>query len=198
MCWPGRFAGRFAHPIDQATHSVKFGDRRAVVRYVTPNVVSLYHSESSLFQSETSFGNRERRRLDRAREKGYLDARRRNSRKLIEPFGLWCWRLKLPMIWMERRTPRSKYGRISVEMFTTANRLTDAGQTAIQELFLAAVVKGTSQISAHSVCCDRVPLGSLDRLARAVLRAITRAGNYELEAPSAGRNAPGASRAATA
>jgi len=161
--------------------------------------VILYHSESSPFQSGTSFGNRERKRLDRAREKGYLDARCRNAHKLIESFGLWCWRLKVPMVWLDRQTPRSKYGRVQVEMFTTANRLTTSGQAAMQALCAAATVKGQPQVSAHNASCDRVPLSQLEELAKAAFRAATRNGNYEPDARfNEQQIEPGSSRAASA
>jgi len=146
---------------------------------VTPNDVVLCRSDASPFQSGTGFGTRERRRLDRAREKGYLDARCRNSLKVIEAFGLWCWRLKLPMVWFERQTPRSKYGRVHLELFTTANRLTANGQAAIQSLCDAVTVKGQPRISLHNAFCDRVPLSRLEELAKAAFRAATRTGKYE-------------------
>jgi len=155
------------------------GRLRAFSRNVMPNAVVLYRSDSSPFQSGTAFGNRERRRLDRAREKGYRDARCRHSRKVIEAFGLWCWRLKVPMVWFERQTPRSKYGRVQLELFTTANRLTASGQAAIQSLCDGLTVKGQPRISPYSVFCDRVPLSRVEELAKAALRAATRTWNYE-------------------
>jgi len=134
---------------------------RALFRNVTPNTVVLCRSDSSPCQSGTGFGTRERRRLDRAREKGYLDARCRNNQKVIEAFGLWCWRLKVPMVWFERQTPRSKYGRVHLELFTTANRLTANGQAAIQSLCDGLTVKGQPRTSPHNAFCDRVPLSKL-------------------------------------
>jgi hypothetical protein len=118
---------------------------------------------------------RGRRRLESARDRGYLDARGKYSRKLMRAHGLWCWRLRLPMVWFERRTRYSKFGRIHLDMLTTPNVLTAAGQEALRALApgLDAV------ISAHEACWDRVPLAQLDALARAVLRIARKRANHE-------------------
>jgi hypothetical protein len=158
---------------------------RAFPGDVTPNAVVLHRSDTSACQLGTGFGTRERKRLDRAREKGYLDARCRNNQKVIEAFGLWCWRLKLPMVWFERQTPRSKYGRVHLELFTTANRLTANGQEAMQAICASFTVKGHAQVSPHTVNCDRGPLNRLEDLAKAVFRTATRTGNYELQVRAA-------------
>lgn len=154
---------------------------------MTPNEVVLCRSDASPFQSGTGFGTRQRRRLDRAREKGYLDARCRNACKVIEAFGLWCWRLKLPMVWFERQTPRSKYGRVHLELFTTANRLTPRGQATLQFLCEGVTVQGQPRISPHHAFFDRVPLGGLEELAKAAFRAATRTGNYAPDHRGAGQ-----------
>jgi hypothetical protein len=139
---------------------------------VTPNSDVLYRSDPLPFQSETGFPNRlngrDKKRLERAREAGYLDARCRNSCQVKETFGLWCWRLKIPMVWFERHTPRSKYGRVHLEMFTTANRLTTVAQAGLQALSPQA------QVSSHNVRLERIPLKQINELARAVFRAATR------------------------
>ena len=163
------------------------GGLRASSRNVTRNAIVLCCSDSSPFQSGTGFGTRERRRLDRARERGYLDARCRNSLKVIEAFGLWCWRLKVPMVWLERQTPRSKYGRVHLELFTTPNRLTASGQAAIRTLCNGLTVKGEPRVSPHNSCCDRVPLSRVEELAKAAFRAATRTGNYEPDNRGAGQ-----------
>jgi hypothetical protein len=96
---------------------------------------------------------------------------------LKEAFGLWCWRLKIPMVWLERQSPRSKYGRVHLELFTTSNRLTASGQDAIRSLCAAFAVNGHVNVSAHNADCDRVPLGSVEDLAKAILRSALR--NHE-------------------
>lgn len=148
---------------------------------MTSNALVLYHSDSSTSRLGTGFGTRERKRLDRAREIGYLDARCRNNQKLIEAFGLWCWRLKVPMIWFERQTPRSKYGHVHLELFTTANRLTAGTQEAMQVICRGFTAKGRAAISPHTASCGRVPLSQLEDLAKALFRTATRTGNYELQ-----------------
>src|SRR5438067_1846836 len=84
--------------------------------------------------SEAQLGGRERARLRAARENGFLNARCRGNQRLVEVFSFWCWRLKLPMVWLERRTPHSRYGRIRLDMFTTPNMLTAAGQAEMRTL----------------------------------------------------------------
>ena len=114
---------------------------------------------------------RQRRRLGRAHEDGYLDATCRENTAVIKAHGLWCWRLKVPMIWYERRSPRSRFGRLHVDLMTTPHMLTGAGQEQLKIL-------GASAISAHSATWDRVPLPWLDRLAHAVFRIVLQPGNY--------------------
>jgi len=121
---------------------------------------------------EAHLAGRERTRLRVARENGYLNARSADNQRLVEAFSLWCWRLKIPMVWLERRTPRSRYGRVRLDMFTTANMLTAAGQAEMKAL-------GQARASPHDACWDRVPLRELDRMANTVFRAATRTGNYE-------------------
>jgi len=112
------------------------------------------------------------RRLQRAREHGYLDARRPDCLKFVKAYGLWCWRLKIPMIWLERRSSHSKYGRVRLDMMTTANMLTAAGQGKMRAL-------GATRASPHDACWERVPMGQLEATAHEVLRAATRIGNYQ-------------------
>lgn len=140
---------------------------------MTPNSIVLYRSDTPQSQSGTSSQNgRDKKRLERAREAGYLDARCRNGRQVTESFGLWCWRLKIPMVWLERNTPRSKFGRVHLEMFTTTNRLSTNALSTFQAL-------GAREVSAYVVRFERVPLKQLTELARLVFRAATRAGASE-------------------
>jgi len=136
-----------------------------------------------MFSSEIKLGGRARTRLRVARENGYLDARCRGSQELVEAYSLWCWRLKLPCVWFARQSPRSEYGRIRVEMFTTANILTLCGQAEIGRLCAASAVGGRQLVSPHDIACDRIPVRRLDQLAHSVFRAVTRNGNYEPNRP---------------
>src|SRR5690242_5922151 len=87
--------------------------------------------------------------------------------------GLWCWRLRIPFMWMERRSPRSRYGRLYLEMFTTANVLTSEGEDALR------ASGHHPEVSAYGGCWDKVPLKELDRLAHRLFRVVTKAGNYQ-------------------
>ena len=127
---------------------------------------------------------------------GYLDARCRNSQQVVERFGLWCWRMKIPMVWFERQSPRSRYGRVHLELFTTANRLTAGGQEALKALYSAVTVKGTSNVSSHSSHCTFVPLDKIEDLARAIFRSAVR--SCEPDARDAGAPSLGSWRAASA
>ena len=121
---------------------------------------------------EARLRGRERARLRVARENGFLNARSPDNQHLVEAFSEWCWRLRLPMVWLERRTPHSRYGHIRLDMFTTPNMLTETGQAKMCAL-------GASRVSAHDAHWDRVPLEELERLTNAVFRAVTRLENYE-------------------
>jgi hypothetical protein len=122
--------------------------------------------------SDAHLSGRERTRLRVARENGFLNALCAHNQPLVRAFSLWCWRLKIPMVWLERRTLHSRYGRVRLDMFTTPNMLTAAGQAGMKAL-------GQARASPHDACWERVPLRELDRLANSVFRAATRAGNYE-------------------
>jgi hypothetical protein len=122
------------------------------------------------------FNGRERRRLERAREYGYLDAKVRENQKLVRAYGLWCWQLKIPMVWMERESPHSKFGRVRLEMFTTPNVLTPAGRSALEALAPAV----EAAVSAHDACWMRVPLAKVAGLAKAAIRGALTVGNYRL------------------
>lgn len=121
---------------------------------------------------DTQFTGRERRRLSLARENGYLNAHCRDGRKLLAAYAQWCWRVRIPVVWSERCSPRSRYGRVRLDLFTTPNRLTADCQADMKCLSKRATT------SPHDARWERVPLGDLDRLAAAVFRASTRPGNY--------------------
>ncbi len=129
--------------------------------------------------SAAEFGGRDRRRLQLAHEKGYLDARCASSPKLLRAHGKWCWRLKLPMVWFERQTPYSRFGRVYLELFTTPATLTAAGEAELQELG-ARNTGSRVQVTPHDARWDRVRLDATEKLASAVFRATIRAGNYRL------------------
>jgi len=114
---------------------------------------------------------RDRRRLQQAHENGYLDASCRGNGAIVKAHGLWCWRLKVPMVWFERRSPSSRFGRLRLDMLTTPNTLTGAGQTALKAL-------GDGAISADEAVWEGVPLPRLAKMAHAAFRAAVQAQNY--------------------
>jgi hypothetical protein len=129
-------------------------------------------------QTGSELSGRERRRLELARENAWLDARPPASARTAKAYGLWCWRLKIPMVWFERRTPRSRYGRVRLDMFTTPNVLTVGGQAAMKEI--GARGKSATTVSAHDACWDGIPVAQLEKTAKAAFRAAVNAGNYRL------------------
>ncbi len=122
---------------------------------------------------ETHLTGRQRSRLRRARENGYLNASCRDNQKLIAAYARWCWRLRIPIVWSERRSPYSRFGVVHLDLYTTPHRLTAAGQSEMQALAPATA------ISPHDARWGAVPLGDLDRVAAAVLRAAVRPDHYQ-------------------
>ena len=116
---------------------------------------------------------RDRRRLRQAHEDGFLDATCPDNQALVKAHGLWCWRMKLPMIWFERRTPHSRFGRLRLDMMTTPNVLTGAGQSALKEV-------GEGKITAHDAFWELVPLNRAARMAHAAFRAATLVKHYRV------------------
>jgi hypothetical protein len=122
---------------------------------------------------------RERTRLRRARENGYLDACCNDDRALRDAYGLWCWRLKIPMVWLERRTRYSRYVRVQLEMFTSAHRLTPEGQAGMRGICAPGNSARWTQVSPHDAGWDHVALPNARELAHAVFRTAIRPENYE-------------------
>ena len=122
---------------------------------------------------------REQSRLQKAREDGYLDARCPENRLLLQAFGMWCWRLKLPMVWLERRTRYSRYSRVMLEMFTSNNQLNQRGRERLQAVCAPGNRAASTSISAHQAAWDHVAQASARELARAAFRAAVKSGNYE-------------------
>ena len=83
------------------------------------------------------------------------------------------------MVWLERRSPHSAFGRVQLEMFTSANRLTAAGQSLMQDVCAPGNAARWTQISAHDARWDHVAMPNAPELARTVFRAASRTENYE-------------------
>jgi hypothetical protein len=130
--------------------------------------------------AEHELTGRDRRRLERARARGYLDARCRLNRRLTASYSFWCWKLRIPVVWLERLSPRSGFGRVRLDMFTTPNLLTEQAQNELKGLDPLLQWRGRAAVSSHDGCWDRVPLDRLDELAARVFKIATRPGNYDL------------------
>ncbi len=129
---------------------------------------------------EALLGGRERTRLRKARENGFLDARCSLGSELVRRYGRWCWTMKVPLVWFERRSPYSRFGRVHLEMFTTANILTDRGQAAMRNFRPLRCPAAPARVSPHDACWEDVPLRDLNAMARSVYRAATRSGNCDV------------------
>lgn len=86
--------------------------------------------------------------------------------------------LRIPVIHSARPSPRSRSRNLHLDLYTTPNRLTAAGQAALRELAPGAAV------SPHDAHFHRVPGRDVDRLAAAVLRVVTRPANYQRNLPA--------------
>ena len=119
------------------------------------------------------------RALRKARENGYLDACCRLNGALVHAYGLSCWRLKIPMVWLERRTRYSRYARVHLEMFTSANRLAAGGQASMKAICAPGNAATWTRVSPHNACWDHVAVPNAAELAHAAFRTAIRPQNYE-------------------
>lgn len=83
------------------------------------------------------------------------------------------------MVWLERRTRYSRYSRVQLEMFTTADRLTAGGQSLVKTICAPGNSAARTQVSAHDACWDHVAPPNARELAHTVFRLATRPENYE-------------------
>jgi hypothetical protein len=119
-------------------------------------------------------------RLQRARDAGFLNARCRSHSDLLRVYGLWCWRISIPMVWYERRSPCSRLSRVHLDMVTTPYRLTVSGHAALIALSARYIPPQHASITADGAVWDRVPPALAADFARAVFRAVRRPTSYEL------------------
>lgn len=91
------------------------------------------------------------------------------------------------MLCLERKSPRSKYGRVRLDLFTTAHRLTGEGQEELAHIGERLGVRARATVSPHDAVFEDVPIERVEEFARAVYRGATRLGNYELRRRSAPR-----------
>jgi hypothetical protein len=129
-------------------------------------------------QSDAGLNGWEKRRLRLARENAYLDARRPDSQRIAKSYGAWCWRLKIPLVWYERESPRSRYGRVSLDLFTTPNILTTAGQGAMKEIPSSLKTPALAKVSPNDATWDHVPVRKLEEFAKAAFRTALKPNHY--------------------
>jgi hypothetical protein len=127
-----------------------------------------------------------------AHETGYLDVRSADGSALLEAYAFWCWRRRVPMVWFERRTRHSKYGRLHLDMFTTPFRLSPRGRAAMEAAQDSTGRNAHPSVSFHDACWNWIPLNQLGLIAQRVVASATRTGHYEPNKPklvsiSAGR-----------
>lgn len=130
--------------------------------------------------AEAELSGRERRRLRLARENAYLAATCPDNRQIAKLHGLWCWKLKVPIVWFERLSPRSRYGRVHLDMLTTANMLTPSGQAAMHALDARFEVQAGTKVSPHDVTWEHVAYAKVEALCRAAFKVAVTANHYQL------------------
>jgi len=122
------------------------------------------------------------KRLRTAMENGVLNVRCRRREELLRLYGLWCWRMGLPMVWFEARSGNSRLSRVRMDLFTTPARLSARGHAALIAVSARYVAARQGSISAYSAVWDRVGPEAVAEFSRLVFRTVRRAGNYELAA----------------
>lgn len=83
------------------------------------------------------------------------------------------------MVWVEPRTRYSRYRRVKLEMFTSANRLTMEGQSGMKAICVPGNTASWTRVSPHDAAWDHVAAPSARELAHAVFRAAVRPVSYE-------------------
>jgi hypothetical protein len=131
--------------------------------------------------SNSGLTGRDRTLLDRARRNGYLDITRGSRSELLRAHGFWCWKLRIPLVSCQRNTPRSRFGSVRLDLFTTPWQLTGPAQAELGRL-----APGVAAISPYDGVWKNVPQKEMEKVARAVYRIATRRGSYDLRpaAPS--------------
>lgn len=110
-------------------------------------------------------------------ESGALNARCRIGPELIRAYGLWCWRMGLPMVWFEPMRPGSRLSRVRLELFTSRHVLSTRGIAALIAASVGVVEARHASICSHAAVWDRVPKGRAGAFAAAVFRTVRRTGN---------------------
>ncbi len=121
-------------------------------------------------------------RLRAARENGFLNARCRGREGLIRAYGVWCWRMGLPMLWYEPRTPRSRLSRLHLDLFTGPGSLPVPALAALIAVSARYVAARHGAVTPYGAVWDRLDPKDVVDFARAVFRCVRRSGRVESEA----------------
>jgi hypothetical protein len=129
------------------------------------------------------------KRLRAAMESGVLNARCQRREQLLRVYGRWCWRMGLPMVWFEPRSRNSRLSGVHLDLFTTPGYLSVTGRAALIGLSARYVESRHGSIGTHEAVWDQLGPADVAEFARLVFRTVRRAGNCELSAPPAQREA---------
>lgn len=113
-------------------------------------------------------------------DRGFLNARCRNREELLRAYGLWCWRMGLPMVWFEPRSTHSRLNRVHLDLFTTPGSLSVRGHAALIAVSAGFVEARYASMMPHSAVWDRVAPEAVAEFARAIFRTVRRTGNFVL------------------
>jgi hypothetical protein len=89
--------------------------------------------------------------------------------------------LRVPLVWYERNSLRSRYGCLHVDLSTTATRFTHHGVSELAGIADRLGICGPALLTEFEARWDNIPVQRLDEVARVVFRVVMRLGNYELK-----------------
>jgi hypothetical protein len=115
--------------------------------------------------------------LERARQSGYLDQRNQTRELLRQAHERWCWTMKLPIVRIRRRSIRSRYCVVQIEMYTTPNTLSLEGQQALARFGEKAGL-GDQSLSPYGGEFGKIPNPATAKFARELFRISTTLGYY--------------------
>ena len=121
----------------------------------------------------------ERRNLDRAKERGYLDPGRRPKLTLEREYGRWCWKFRLPMVRVDRQSVYSRYSRLHLDLCGTPNTLSAAGIEQIRKIVSDAGGFSLGQINEVGGVWGHIRRTSVASVAREVFKTATTLGYYQ-------------------
>jgi hypothetical protein len=113
-------------------------------------------------------------------QSGYLNARCRDAGALLREYGVWCWRMGLPMVWVGTRSPHSRFASVHLDLFTTPGELTVKGLAGLIAVSAAVVPAQFASIASHGAVWDPVPTRAAPAFAQAVFRVARRRGHFAI------------------